>query len=136
MTTSASATTSSKRSSATGMAALADRPSGPFLVTRETVAPVRRANASAAAVITTSALGLPLSSTAIRSPARDDGDGARCAGSGPGMESGRYTDTVISTLHGQRDAAGHAPRRDDEGMLPRSAGHDDLDVVGLAGHRE
>ncbi len=71
------------------MAALADRPSGPFLVISETVAPVRAARASAAAVITTSALGLPLSSTAMRSPASDEGDGARWAGGGPGTESGR-----------------------------------------------
>ena len=76
-------------SGAHGMAALADRPRGPFLVTTETCAPVRAARVSAARVITTAALGLPLSRTPMRSPASDDGDGARWASSGPGSLSGR-----------------------------------------------
>ena len=76
-------------SGAHGIAALAERPCGPFLVTSDTRAPVRAARVSAARVITSAALGLPLSSTAMRRPVSDDGDGARCTISGPGSLSGR-----------------------------------------------
>ena len=71
------------------MAALADMPSGPFLVMTVTVAPVRAARVCAARVITTSAFGLPLSSTAMRRPRSEAGDGARPVVIGPGSESGR-----------------------------------------------
>ena len=71
------------------MAAFAERPCGPFFVTSSRRAPVRAASVSAARVITSDALGLPLSSTAMRRPASDAGDGARCTTSGPGSLSGR-----------------------------------------------
>ena len=76
-------------SGAHGMAAFAERPCGPFFVTSETRAPVRSASVSAARAITRAAFGLPLSSTAMRSPASDAGEGARCTVSGPGSLSGR-----------------------------------------------
>src|SRR5437660_9598230 len=108
-------------SGAHGMAALADSPCGPFFVTREMVAPVRAASVSAARVITVAALGLPLSSTAIRRPASDGGDGASVAVSGPGAESGRYT-FISSPLHRDRRALRHSPRRHNQGVLAWAAG--------------
>ena len=80
ITTSASATTRSKISGSHGIAAFADSPRGPFLSTTVTVAPARAASDSASRVITNAALGLPLSSTAMRRPANDDGDAASDAG--------------------------------------------------------
>jgi hypothetical protein len=89
ITTSASATTRSKISGSHGMAAFADSPRGPFLSTTVSVAPARAASDSASRVITNAAFGLPLSSTATRSPDSEAGDGASAAGAWPMSPSGR-----------------------------------------------
>src|SRR4051794_10154678 len=136
MTTSAWARTRSKMSGAQGMAAFAERPCGPFFVTSDTRAPVRAASVSAARVMTSAAFGLPLSSTPIRIPASEAGEGARCTISGPGSLSGREMVTVMSSLRGQRHAAGHAPRWHEQRVLARAARDEHTDVAGLAGHRQ
>ena len=89
ITMSACATSFSKMSGAHGIAALADSPRGPFLVISETCAPVRLASDSAIRVITRPALGFPLSSTAMRRPVSDEGDGASVAWACPISPSGR-----------------------------------------------
>ena len=73
----------------------------------------------------------------MRSPASDGGDGRAPTARGPGRRnragtpSGRHVFVISSTFDGQRDAPGHAPRRDDERVLARAAGHEHPDVVGL-----
>src|SRR4051812_40166072 len=118
-------------SSAHGIAPFAERPPGPFFVTRLTVAPTRAASVSAARVITTCAFGLPLSSTARRAPAGDDNDAASVTASGPGTLSGRKIFAIGSPFRRDRDAAGHAPRRDVERVLARPADDHHLDVLGV-----
>jgi hypothetical protein len=87
-TTSAASSTRWNTSSAQGMAALAERPPGPFLTTSETVAPVRVASVSAARVMTVAAFGLPLSSTATRRPASVAGEVVSALRSGRASLSG------------------------------------------------
>ena len=73
------ATMRSKMSGEHGIAALADSPRGPFFSTTDTCAPVRAARDSAIRVMSSEALGLPLSSTEMRKPVSEVGDGANVA---------------------------------------------------------